>query len=74
MNYENEGLNISPDVVAGQIHRISQEIKRITGTTLRGVFAKSEDREFWLLKLEKLNSELNAFEALAKPKKLRKGS
>lgn len=38
------------------------EIKRISETTLRGNFSKKEDREYWVKRLDKLNSELIAME------------
>ena len=41
---------------------LRDEIKRISNTTLRGNFSKPEDREFWVDRLKKLNSELSALE------------
>lgn len=35
------------------LYRITQEIKRISTTTLRGNFVKEEDREYWVQKLKK---------------------
>ena len=55
-------------VTANQIesrkHYLREEIKRITETTLRGTFVNQEDRDFWVARARKLNSELAALEGM----------
>lgn len=53
-----------------RIHALREEVKRITTTTLRGNFAKPEDRQFWEIRARKLNGELSALEESLRPKKM----
>lgn len=61
--YEWEG---SVDLVAIENRKdwLRKEIKRINETTLRGNFAKEEDRDYWKQRAKKLNSELMALEEM----------
>lgn len=43
---------------------LRSEIKRISETTLRGNFSKTDDREYWVKRLDKLNGELVALESM----------
>lgn len=45
-----------------RINELKLEIKRIMNTTLRGNFVDPKDREYWEVRLKKLNSELNSWE------------
>ena len=58
--WENE---FSKEQVAIECHRLREEIKRISNTTLRGNFAKEEDRQYWVKRLKELNSKLSALES-----------
>jgi len=61
--YEWENNNVSTGQIEARISWLRGEIRRITEITLRGVFVKHEDREFWTVRARKLNSELCALEA-----------
>ncbi len=46
------------------------EISRIVNVTLRGEFAKPEDRAYWQERVKKLSSRLSALEEQARPSRL----
>jgi len=50
------------NAVLSNIQRLRAETKRISNVTLRGSFAKDEDRQYWEDRLKQLNSELDALE------------
>ena len=56
--------NIDSRVITGEIHRLKAEIKRISETTLRGVFKVESDREYWVQRLRELNGKLASMEAM----------
>jgi hypothetical protein len=59
--WENEVTKSQIEIKKQQLR---QEIKRISNTTLRGNFVKQEDREYWVKKLNSLNSTLKALEEM----------
>lgn len=61
--YEWEGKEITKEQISIECHRLREEIKRITNTTLRGNFSKEEDRQYWVKRLKELNSKLSALES-----------
>lgn len=60
---------VNRDDLDKRAHWLRNEIKRISYTTLRGNFMNIEDREFWIARMRKLNSELSAVEDLLITKK-----
>lgn len=59
--------------IAGMTARadwLRTEIKRVSSATLRGSFSSPEDLQFWVRRLEKLNSELSSIEQLLAPARL----
>lgn len=63
-------MTTNQEIAASKQSRISwlrDEVKRISNTTLRGVFSKDEDRDFWVARVRKLNAELSALEEQVKP-------
>ena len=55
---------VNANSVESRKHWLRGEIKRITNTTLRGEFKIKSDRQYWVDRLRKLNSELNALEQM----------
>lgn len=53
---------VNANAVENRKHWLRSEIKRITNTTLRGEFKIKSDRQYWVDRLRKLNSELDALE------------
>ena len=50
--------------IISNITRLRSEIKRISETTLRGVFVNPDDKDYWVIKLKKMNSELSCLEQM----------
>ena len=53
---------VSISNIKTEAHRLREEIKRVSTVTLRGNFAKEEDREYWVKKLNEMNGKLSALE------------
>ena len=53
-----------------RIADLQAEIRRIQNTTMAGVFANPEDRNYWVERLKKLNGELAALEKMARPRRI----
>jgi hypothetical protein len=52
---------------AARIQWLREEVSRISNTTLAGNFVNPDDRAYWVDRLEKLTSELSAFEQSNRP-------
>ena len=55
---------IDKKAILNKIEWLKKEIKRISNTTLKGNFSNPEDKEYWIKRLTKLNSELSVLEQL----------
>jgi len=60
---------ITAEQIKARIIDLQTELKRILNTTLKGNFAKQEDKEYWVKKSQKISSELFALEESIKPKR-----
>lgn len=54
------------DPHASKVHRLREEIKRISNVTLGQKFTNPDDRAYWVDRLAKLTSELSALEQEAR--------
>lgn len=61
--YEWERNEITKEQIAIECHRLREEIKRISNTTLRGNFVDEDDRQYWVKRVKQLNSKLLALES-----------
>lgn len=57
-------IKLDKVIIKNNIYGLQKEIKRIAETTLRGDFANTDDRDYWVKRLRGLNSKLNALEVM----------